>query len=75
MALYKYAEFFQQSNHQAFDLLHNPGALTPHSGVYRCHGCGQETAEVMGRPLPLEDHHQHTRAQGQIQWQLVVTHN
>jgi len=74
MALYKNANYLQVSNHQAFDLLHNPGIPTPYSGVYRCYGCGLEIAEVKGRPLPAQNHHQHTDWSVPIRWQLVVTH-
>ncbi len=74
MALYKYSSLLQVSDHQAFDTIHNPGALVPYSGVYRCEGCGHEIAEVRGRPLPPQNHHQHTFAQGAIRWRLVVTH-
>jgi hypothetical protein len=74
MALYKYSAYLQPSDHQAFDLLNSPGTLTPYSGVYRCYGCGLEIAEVRGRPLPPQNHHQHVNQAVPIQWQLIVTH-
>jgi hypothetical protein len=74
MALYKYPSILQQSTHQAFDVLHEPGALAPYSGVYRCEGCGHEIVEVRLRPLPPQNHHQHAYNQGPIRWRLIVTH-
>ena len=74
MALYKHQEFLQYSSHAAFDAIHEPGTVAPYSGVYRCAGCGHEIADVRGRQLPPQSHHQHTYAQGRIQWQLVVTY-
>jgi len=74
MALYKYPNFLQPSDHQAFDLWHNPGAATPYSGIYRCEACGKEIGSVYGFPLPPQNHHQHTILQGPIRWRLIVTH-
>jgi hypothetical protein len=75
MALYKYPDYLQVSDHQAFDLWHNPGVPTPYSGIYRCEGCGKEAASIYGAPLPPQDHHQHTIAQGAIRWRLIVAHS
>jgi hypothetical protein len=74
MALYKYPNFLQTSDHQAFDLAYTPGTATPYSGIYRCTGCGLEIAEVRGRPLPPQNHHQHANTLVPIRWQLIVTH-
>lgn len=74
MAIYKYPGLFQQSNHQAFDILHPAGSTAPYSGVYRCAGCGHEVSSTAGHPLPPQNHHQHTYLQGTIRWQLIVTH-
>lgn len=75
MALYKYQQMLQYSDHQAFDVLHEPGSAAPYSGDYRCEGCGNEIVEVKGRPLPPQNHHQHANARVRILWRLVVTHN
>jgi hypothetical protein len=75
MALYKYSSFLQVSNHEAFDTIHNPGAATPYSGIYRCEGCGKEAASIYSWPLPPQNHHQHTYAQGAIRWRLIVSHS
>jgi len=74
MALFKYGNLFQRSDHQAFDDIHQAASRTPYSGVYRCIGCGHEISSTAGHPLPPQNHHQHTYQQGAIRWQLVVTH-
>jgi len=74
MALYKYGNLLQYSDHQAFDQIHTAGSLTPYSGIYRCEGCGHEVSSTAGHHLPPQNHHQHTYAQGYVRWRLVVTH-
>jgi hypothetical protein len=73
MAYYKYPKYLTQNNDAAFDQIHNAAAATPYSGIYRCEGCGHEVTSVSGHPLPPQNHHQHTRAQGTIRWRLIVT--
>lgn len=72
MALYKNPAVLSQSNHAAFDQVNVPGSTTPHSGIYRCVGCGKEIAANEGTPMPPQNHHQHSVAQGTIRWQLIV---
>lgn len=72
MANYKYDQFFTKSNHQAFDQVHSPGTSAPHSGIYRCEGCGDNIAANYGDPLPPQNHHQHSPNQGRIQWRLIA---
>lgn len=72
MAVYKYAQYLEQSNHNAFDAIHNPGDPLPYSGIYRCEGCGQNYACNQDDPLPPQNSHQHTPQQGRIRWRLVV---
>lgn len=74
MALYKYGDLLQQSHNEAFDTRHQAGRIAPYSGIYRCASCRQEVVSLAGHPLPLQNHHQHTTAQGRIRWQLAVTH-
>ncbi len=74
MALYKYPQVLELSDHAAFDQILPPGSPAPYSGIYRCEGCGHEIAEIQGRPLPPQNHHQHQPSQGPIRWRLVVTH-
>jgi len=72
MALYKNGSLLVQSLDPAFDALHRPGEYTPHSGIYRCVGCGHEIVSETGRTFPPQNHHQHSTGQGQIAWQLAV---
>jgi hypothetical protein len=72
MAQYKNSQYLSSSSDSAFDTLHNPGASTPYSGIYRCEGCGHEVASNAGNPLPPQNHHQHTTTQGSIRWRLIV---
>jgi hypothetical protein len=72
MALYKYDRYVSKSNSDAFDAEHRPGQDCPYSGIYRCMGCGREAACNQGDPLPPQNHHQHSTAQGSIRWKLVV---
>jgi hypothetical protein len=73
MALYKDPNILQQWDNESFDELHEPGAIVPWSGIYRCQGCGHEVVHTIERPLPPQDHHQHKPAQGAIRWRLIVT--
>ena len=72
MALFKYSQYLTKSDDRAFDAIHNPGAATPHSGIYACEGCGHEIASNAGNPLPPQNHHQHSTNQGPIRWRLVL---
>ena len=72
MAGYKYDQYIHQMNDTAFDGEHTPGTSTPLSGIYRCLGCGREDVSTQGHPLPPQNHHQHTQAQGRIRWRLAV---
>jgi len=73
MAVYKYTKYLEQSDHQAFDQIHSPGTSTPYSGIYRCEGCGENEVSTYSHPLPPQNHHQHTAAQGAIRWRLIVS--
>lgn len=72
MALYKYEKYIAKSDSDAFDKVHTPGTSTPHSGIYRCEGCGDEIASNGGNPFPPQNHHQHNTSQGAIRWRLIV---
>lgn len=72
MANYKYDQFLSKSNHQAFDAIHTPGTPAPHSGIYRCEGCGENIAANRGDPLPPQNHHQHNQNLGHIRWRLIA---
>jgi hypothetical protein len=72
MALYKYDSVVEKSQSDAFDKIYTPGQQPPHSGIYRCEGCADEIAANAGNPLPPQNHHQHSPAQGTIRWRLTV---
>jgi hypothetical protein len=74
MAQYKYPEFLKINTNEVFDAIHEPGSLTPFSGIYRCVACGKEDVSIQGKPLPPQNHHQHLPSQGLIQWRLIVSH-
>jgi hypothetical protein len=72
MIMYKNAQYLTATDGDAFDILYNAGTPTPHSGIYRCEGCGKEATSVLGHTLPPQNHHQHTESQGAIRWRLAV---
>lgn len=74
MAQYKHSQFLKHNTNDAFDALHQPGALTPYSGIYRCAVCGKEDVSVFNKPLPPQNHHVHAAGLGPIRWQLIVSH-
>lgn len=72
MALYKYKHYLQEGESVAFDALHTPGTVVSNSGIYRCEGCNDEIAANKDNPLPPQNHHQHSLAQGKILWRLIA---
>lgn len=72
MAQYKFPKFLQQSDHNAYDSLHEPGTDAANAGIYRCAACGDEIGIAKGHKLPPQNHHQHAPGLGKIQWQLIV---
>jgi len=72
MASAKYIDLIDQSDDPGFDVIHNPGAVAPASGVYRCLGCGVTAVAERFRKLPPQNHHQHSPAQGEFRWRLLV---
>ena len=74
MALYKYGEFLQKSDGDAFDKLFAPSTAAPYPGIYGCHACGHEIGIAQSHALPPQNHHQHKPGQGPIQWRLIVSH-
>lgn len=69
---YKTLGYLHQLDSDVFDQLHKPGVGTPQSGIYRCKGCGAAIASNAGNPLPPQNHHEHTPAQREIRWRLIV---
>ncbi len=72
MALYKYGNQLQQSQHGNFDLAQSPGSVATDAGIYRCTGCGDEIGIAKGHTLPPQNHRQHNAFAGPIKWQLLV---
>lgn len=74
MAWYKYGHYLKQftGEGRAYDTDYAPGQAPPHSGIYRCMGCGREIVAEKARLLPPQNHHQHAPGQGPIRWRLVV---
>lgn len=72
MSYYKHKEYLVHNVHQAFDTITHPGERVPHSGIYRCEGCGHEIVSTEGHVMPPQNHHQHTPTQGKIRWKLIV---
>ena len=72
MAAYKYAYFLTQTPSTRFDRVTAAGATSPHAGIYRCQGCGQEIAVGQGAALPASDDHSHRDGQGRVRWRLAV---
>jgi hypothetical protein len=74
MAYYKNGNYLTQNTNTAFDELHEPGTSSTYSGIYRCAVCGHEVTHVIDKPLPPQNHHEHSPSQGKIRWQLIVSH-
>ena len=72
MAIYKNGVYLTQSQDTAFDIDYEPGGHVPHSGIYRCLGCGREVVAEEARKLPPQNHHEHSPTQGKIRWRLIV---
>ena len=72
MAQYKYSHYLTNNCEKRFDPAEPPGAVTSHTGIYKCQGCGAEVVSVKGDPLPPASHHQHSLAQGGMAWRLIV---
>jgi hypothetical protein len=72
MATYKYPAYIEQNNSTEFDKAHSPGGHVPHSGIYRCLGCGREVVAEEARQFPTQNHHQHSNVLVPIRWQLIV---
>ncbi|PYQ27741.1 MAG: hypothetical protein DMF56_19245 [Acidobacteria bacterium] len=71
MALYRYIQYLQSSNDDAFNALHSPGTAAPLPGIYRCVACGDEIGIAKGHTLPPQTHAQHP-SNADIKWQLIV---
>lgn len=55
--------------------IYSPGDRPEVSGIFRCEGCGKEISHNEGVSLPAQNHDQHSTAQGEIRWRLIVRAN
>jgi len=69
---YKYWHFLEQQAGPEYDATYEAGVPAPYSGIYHCEACGGSIASLRSCPLPSQDHHRHSPAQGRIRWQLIV---
>jgi len=72
VAFYKYGQYLLQEQSGDFDRIYHPGTPTPYSGIYRCEGYARSIVSTAQHPLPAQNHHQHTYAQGMIRWRMIV---
>jgi len=72
MALFKHLEVLSTSDDPVFETEYLPGEVVPHPGIYRCAGCQREVPVMAHTRLPTRSHHQHTSAEGEVCWQLIV---
>ena len=72
MADYKYLHYLTNAANSKFDPAYPPGTTTPHSGIYKCQGCGYETLSSAGESLPTGEHHQHANESEVMAWRLIV---
>lgn len=77
MTWYTGESVLDKSNGQGahWNTTYAPGDAVPVSGIYRCTGCKKEITSNARDPFPPQNHHQHTAAQGAIQWRLNVRTN
>lgn len=75
MATFKHPEMLTRDDGADFDVEFSPAAAVPHSGIYRCMGCGLEVAANRGDPFPPQNHLQHGLLSGPIRWRLIVGTN
>lgn len=75
VASYKDGSKLFQSTSTEFDSFHKPGETPPHSGIYRCQGCGVEIVAEEARSFPptraCTQHHPSGIA-GDVRWKLLV---
>jgi hypothetical protein len=72
MPYYSNGAFFIQESGAEYDAVHQTGAATPSSGIYRCETCGLSCTSVISHVLPPQNHHEHKPGAGPISWRLIV---
>ena len=75
MAYYKDLSTLLHTCSSEFDVTHAPGAIPPHSGIYRCQGCGVEIVAEQRRSFPptqvCSQHHSPGKT-GHVLWKMIV---
>jgi len=72
MAMFKDSEVLLTSDDPVFETRYLPGEVVLHPGIYQCTGCQREVPVMAHTRLPRRSHHQHTSAEGEAFWQLIV---
>jgi hypothetical protein len=72
MTYNKYTNFLMYEDGEEYDTTYKAGTRAPFSGIYYCEACGGSITLIGSQPLPPQEHHLHTPAQGSIRWRLAV---
>ena len=72
MTYCKYTHFLMFEDGLEYDTTYKAGTSAPFPGIYYCEVCGSSITSMGSQPLPLNDHHLHSPAQGPIRWRLAV---
>lgn len=74
MAWYKDGSFLIKSTTTGdhWTTEYGPGDEVPVSGIYKCLGCRKEITSNKPDQFPPQNRHQHTAAQGEVSWKLIV---
>ena len=68
----KYTHFLMYEEGEEYDATYKAGTQAPFSGIYYCEVCGGSIISIGSQPLPSQEHHPHSTAQGAIRWRLGV---
>lgn len=74
MAWYQDGSYLKHSTstYDCWTKTYGPGDTVPVSGIYKCLGCKKEITSNKPDKFPPQNSHQHTAAQGEIEWKLIV---
>jgi hypothetical protein len=72
MTYNKYMHFLMYEEGEEYDTTYKAGTRAPFSGIYYCEACGGSITSIGSQPLPSQEHHLHTPAQGSIRWRLAI---
>jgi hypothetical protein len=68
----KYSYFLMHEDGPEYEATYKAGTAAPFSGIYYCQACGGSITSLRSQPLPPQDHHPRTPAQGPVRWRLAV---